>query len=1126
MNKNVTQKLHSYRTSFIEILLPLILIFFIGLLKTTIYDSFQFDYVASKPIVGHLDANYAMYNTLSQTDRYDFLFCFVGSDDGWEAFQSFLTSPTKPLPPNPVQASHVHRFNSREDMLAYNSGRYSMKPFLVGVVETITTTPNKKKLVASFGEATESAPNTASAVGDDGVLMTYNYDLYQDSSVSYRYHRDDLYDMSQRTWHTDSYIVTGPYAVMQGIQAHLLRKHGAVTLEAVNATRSDGSSDYANRRGNSSASATGASNQLSILSVSKTFSYHLASGALPKGTGTSYLRNADTVVAISISIALLIPFLVLVSLLVAEKETKMVEMLRISGITLPQIAFSWACYYAVAVVFLALSASFILSFMLIQDTSMILIFITLVLCLFNMLAICILFSSLFTSTRSAQLVLALTLALSIALISAIESARTRNSDTDITDSVTGLLALSFAPTGMKFAISWLIYMNRVTVSSVTPSDADVYMDGYSLTVSYTALLVGTAVFSIVGFYINAVEAAMNDGHSLYSAMLFPLTSVFSCFSCKNKKSKCHKSVGLKQRFSRKSTVTHVTSDAYNHKLNASGDDGSFDDDDDCGDDERDLYAQPAQYHRCAIIEHNPSNLNNGNSENSSLTSESSCVRIEEDNEILRIRNLRKVYMPSNVTAVKRLNLDIHRGELFALLGHNGAGKSTILNSLTGFCKPTLGSARIDGVDVRICRDTVTDASNNNICCATVRNFFSSAAVGRSRSNAPALGMCPQVDILYPDMTPRDHFTLFARLRGVPVKRVHKEVDRWLAALNLLELADTRAAAAAAALAASAAAAANTTSPIAHTKATESPRLSYTQGNKGTRGRVLADAPVSTLSGGQRRCVSLGIALIGDPKLVILDEPTAGLDVAAQASVRALLQEQRRHRAILLTTHSMEEAEICDRIGILANGSLQTVGSSLFLKRTFGAGYTLTVMRTPEETLTETAARGKNAVAAAAAALAVLEPTAAELAVQEVTRVRLTLSGRRIERALTSAMPNLVTLSDFGGEMTFAIPTEAAPHLSEFLELIERDRVALCIESFAVSATPLSDVFFTVANASVVDDDAPNDVVLIPTVQIKTCDFATDKITTKIKVNNSTITTGNVCNLGGTNTHRNINFDPT
>ena len=211
-------------------------------------------------------------------------------------------------------------------------------------------------------------------------------------------------------------------------------------------------------------------------------------------------------------------------------------------------------------------------------------------------------------------------------------------------------------------------------------------------------------------------------------------------------------------------------------------------------------------------------------------------------------------------------------------------------------------------------------------------------------------------------------------------------------------------------------------------------------------------------------------------------------------------EQRRHRAILLTTHSMEEAEICDRIGILANGSLQTVGSSLFLKRTFGAGYTLTVVKAPEVTLTETAARGKKAVAAAAAALAALEPTAAELSVENLTRVRLTPSGRRIARALSSVMPSIVPLSDIGGEMTFAVPTKAASHLSTFLESLECTKEVLGVESFAVSTTPLSDVFFTVANASVVDEDAPNAVVSIPTVQIKTNDFVADKSNRTSKIN--------------------------
>ncbi|CAL8139098.1 unnamed protein product [Orchesella dallaii] len=98
-----------------------------------------------------------------------------------------------------------------------------------------------------------------------------------------------------------------------------------------------------------------------------------------------------------------------------------------------------------------------------------------------------------------------------------------------------------------------------------------------------------------------------------------------------------------------------------------------------------------------------------------------------------------------------------------------------------------------------------------------------------------------------------------------------------------------------------------------------------------------------LSGGQKRKLSLGIALIGGPQVVILDEPTSGMDPEARRAVWDLLLEMRGQRTILLTTHFMEEADVLgDRIGIMAHGKLQCCGSSMFLKKFYGTGYTLKV----------------------------------------------------------------------------------------------------------------------------------------------------------------------------------------
>ncbi|KAL2492910.1 ABC transporter A family member 2 [Abeliophyllum distichum] len=97
------------------------------------------------------------------------------------------------------------------------------------------------------------------------------------------------------------------------------------------------------------------------------------------------------------------------------------------------------------------------------------------------------------------------------------------------------------------------------------------------------------------------------------------------------------------------------------------------------------------------------------------------------------------------------------------------------------------------------------------------------------------------------------------------------------------------------------------------------------------------------SGGMRRRLSVAIALIGEPKLVILDEPTTGMDPITRRHVWDVIEEAKKGRAIILTTHSMEEADILsDRIGIMAKGRLRCIGTSIRLKSRFGTGFITTI----------------------------------------------------------------------------------------------------------------------------------------------------------------------------------------
>uniref|UniRef100_A0A3B4B911 ABC transporter domain-containing protein n=1 Tax=Periophthalmus magnuspinnatus TaxID=409849 RepID=A0A3B4B911_9GOBI len=193
-------------------------------------------------------------------------------------------------------------------------------------------------------------------------------------------------------------------------------------------------------------------------------------------------------------------------------------------------------------------------------------------------------------------------------------------------------------------------------------------------------------------------------------------------------------------------------------------------------------------------------------------------------------------------AVRDLTLNMFEGQITVLLGHNGAGKTTTLSMLTLF-PPTSGRAYISGYD--ICQDM-----------ALIRQ---------------SLGLCPQHDVLFDDLTVKEHLLFYAQLKGYCKEKIPEEVDRIIHILKLENKERARA---------------------------------------------------KTLSGGMKRKLSIGIALIGDSKVVMLDEPTSGMDPSARRSTWDLLQGEKRGRTILLTTHYMDEADLLgDRIAIMAGGEL-------------------------------------------------------------------------------------------------------------------------------------------------------------------------------------------------------------
>ncbi|XP_045030700.1 ABC-type organic anion transporter ABCA8 [Daphnia magna] len=153
------------------------------------------------------------------------------------------------------------------------------------------------------------------------------------------------------------------------------------------------------------------------------------------------------------------------------------------------------------------------------------------------------------------------------------------------------------------------------------------------------------------------------------------------------------------------------------------------------------------------------------------------------------------------------------------------------------------------------------------------------------------GICPQHDVLFDLLTPVEHLAFYAKIRGVREDLMNNEVEKALKDIDLTSKRNT---------------------------------------------------PAGKLSGGQKRKLSIGIALIGDPKIVFLDEPTAGVDPYSRRHLWSLLQQRKANKVILLTTHFMDEADLlADRKAIVSKGKLRCMGSSLFLKNRFGVGYHLT-----------------------------------------------------------------------------------------------------------------------------------------------------------------------------------------
>uniref|UniRef100_H0XJ34 ABC transporter domain-containing protein n=1 Tax=Otolemur garnettii TaxID=30611 RepID=H0XJ34_OTOGA len=241
----------------------------------------------------------------------------------------------------------------------------------------------------------------------------------------------------------------------------------------------------------------------------------------------------------------------------------------------------------------------------------------------------------------------------------------------------------------------------------------------------------------------------------------------------------------------------------------------------------------------------------------------------------------------------------------------------------------------------------------------------------------SLGLCPQHDLLFNYMTVSEHLYFYGVIKGIHQKAIPMEINNMLSAFKLLEK---------------------------------------------------HNALSKSLSGGMKRKLSVIIALIGGSKVVILDEPTSGMDPASRRVTWDLLQQYKKDRTILLTTHLMDEADILgDRIAIMVRGSLRCCGSSVFLKKLYGVGYHIVMVKEPN------------------------------CKVEEISKL------------IQYYTPSATLENNVGSELSFILPKEYAHRFEGLFTSLEEGQKTLGIASFGASVTTMEEVFLRVSHMEVSDN---------------------------------------------------------
>lgn len=270
-----------------------------------------------------------------------------------------------------------------------------------------------------------------------------------------------------------------------------------------------------------------------------------------------------------------------------------------------------------------------------------------------------------------------------------------------------------------------------------------------------------------------------------------------------------------------------------------------------------------------------------------------------------------------------------------------------------------------------------------------------------------IGVCLQHDCLFPQLTVLEHVVFFSKIKGLYAKKSQEEcVSAITTSIEDVALGEKL-----------------------HSFAKD-------------------------LSGGMKRKLSVAIAFCGDSKVIFLDEPTSGMDPFSRRFTWNVIRSYRENRCIVLTTHFMDEADILgDRIAIMAEGQLRCVGSSLFLKKAYGVGYNLTIIKRLNTNLEKKEDRQSEE----------------EKEEENDTETRADLSN--LESVVTGAVPSATVLSNAGSEISFQLPIRDSDKFVRMFEELDNLTSAQIIESYGVSITTLDEVFLKVARGERVSAEA-------------------------------------------------------